>query len=65
MPLAISPLHEFGTFRLDPSQRLLSMQWDSDLRYSKAFDLLVVLVEQNGRLMERYSLMGNGSHLDT
>jgi hypothetical protein len=34
------------------------MQWGTDLRYSKAFDLLVVLVEQYGRLMERDSLMG-------
>jgi DNA-binding winged helix-turn-helix (wHTH) protein len=48
MPHAVSPLYEFGTFKLDPSQRLLLCNGTQVSVTPKAFDLLVVLVEQKG-----------------
>ncbi|HVR72359.1 MAG TPA: winged helix-turn-helix domain-containing protein [Vicinamibacteria bacterium] len=49
--------YEFGSFRLDPAERLLLREGHSVALTPKAFDLLVYLVERPGRLVERQALM--------
>ena len=46
-------LYEFGEFRLDPAERLLSRRGVNVPLTPKAADLLVVLVEQPGRLLDK------------
>lgn len=58
MPQTINHLYEFGIFQLDPAQRLLRCNGTPVSVTPKAFDLLVVLVEQSGRLLEKDELMG-------
>jgi DNA-binding winged helix-turn-helix (wHTH) protein len=49
--------YTFGPYRLDSSERLLSRD-DTPLALTpKAFDLLVLLVERRGRLVEKHELM--------
>jgi DNA-binding winged helix-turn-helix (wHTH) protein/Tol biopolymer transport system component len=49
--------YEFGPFRLDPAERRL-LRNDAPIALTpKAFDLLVVLVENAGRLLEKDELM--------
>jgi DNA-binding winged helix-turn-helix (wHTH) protein/Tol biopolymer transport system component len=50
-------LYEFGPFRLDVQERLLLQDGESVLVTPKAFDLLVVLVENSGHLLEKDELM--------
>jgi DNA-binding winged helix-turn-helix (wHTH) protein/TolB-like protein len=57
MPSIISHLYEFGIFRLDPSQRLLLRNGTPVSVTPKAFELLVVLVEQSGKLLDRDTLL--------
>ncbi|HET6217513.1 MAG TPA: tetratricopeptide repeat protein [Acidobacteriaceae bacterium] len=57
MSSSISHLYEFGTFRLNPSQRLLLRNSAPVSITPKAFDLLVVLVEQSGKLLDRDTLL--------
>jgi DNA-binding winged helix-turn-helix (wHTH) protein/TolB-like protein/Flp pilus assembly protein TadD len=57
MPSVISYLYEFGIFRLDPSQRLLLRNGTPVSVTPKAFELLVVLVEQSGKLLDRDTLL--------
>src|ERR1700674_3947499 len=57
MPSSVSHLYEFGTFRLNPSQRLLLRNSTPVSITPKAFDLLVVLVEQSGKLLDRDTLL--------
>lgn len=57
MPLVTKPLYEFGQFRLDPGQRLLSRQGEPVSLAPKAFELLIVLIESAGRLLTKDDLM--------
>jgi len=58
MSRIISHLYEFGIFRLDPAQRLLLRSGIPVSVTPKAFELLVVLVEQSGKLLDRDTLLG-------
>src|SRR6188508_915757 len=53
----MKPIYEFGAFRLDPAERLLVRDGQPVSLTPKAFDLLVYLVEHNGRLVEKATLM--------
>jgi DNA-binding winged helix-turn-helix (wHTH) protein len=50
-------LYEFGKFRLDPANRLLLCDRTSISLTPKAFDLLVVLVQNGTRLITKEELM--------
>ena len=50
-------LYEFGPFRLDPAERLLLRDGQPVALTPKCFDLLVVLVEDNGHLLEKGELL--------
>jgi DNA-binding winged helix-turn-helix (wHTH) protein/Tol biopolymer transport system component len=50
-------IHEFGPFRLDPRERLLTRDGQPVALTPKAFDLLVYLVERPGRLVDKQALM--------
>jgi len=50
-------LYEFGSFRLDAAERLLSRDGEAVPLSPKAFDLLLALVERQGRLIEKDELM--------
>ncbi len=50
-------LYEFGQFRLDPQERLLLRDGDPVPLTPKAFDMLLALVENSGRLLEKEELM--------
>ncbi|HEX5080667.1 MAG TPA: AAA-like domain-containing protein [Blastocatellia bacterium] len=50
-------LYEFGPFRLDVAERLLSRDGEAVPLPPKAFDLLLALVERQGRLLEKTELM--------
>jgi DNA-binding winged helix-turn-helix (wHTH) protein/Tfp pilus assembly protein PilF len=50
-------LYEFGPFRLDPEERLLLRNQELVALTPKAFDTLVVLIENSGRLLEKDDLM--------
>jgi TolB-like protein/DNA-binding winged helix-turn-helix (wHTH) protein/Flp pilus assembly protein TadD len=50
-------LYEFGPFRLDPAERRLTRDGRSIALAPKAFDLLVVLVENAGHLLEKNELL--------
>lgn len=52
------PVYEFGPFRLDVSERVLSRGGRAVTLPPKAFDTLVALVERRGRLVERDELLG-------
>jgi DNA-binding winged helix-turn-helix (wHTH) protein len=49
--------YEFGPFRLDPSKRRLLRDGETLRLTPKAFDLLLVLVEENGRTVEKDELL--------
>lgn len=49
--------YQFGTFRLNPSERLLLRDGRAVSLTPKAFDLLVYLVEHQGRLVEKPTLI--------
>ncbi len=50
-------LYEFGPFRLDAGERLLSRDGEAVPLSPKAFDLLLALVERQGRLLGKDELM--------
>ena len=52
-----SVAYEFGEFRLDPVARLFSRQRRPIALAPKSFDLLVLLVERRGRVLERGELI--------
>src|SRR5215510_12959579 len=49
-------LYEFGPFLLDDSERLLLRSGEAISLTQKAFDLLLVLIERHGRLVEKEEL---------
>jgi DNA-binding winged helix-turn-helix (wHTH) protein len=51
-------VYEFGEFRLDPVARALTRQDQPIALAPKSFDLLVLLVERRGRVLERGELIG-------
>lgn len=53
----LKQLYEFGSFRLDPDERLLLRDGKPVQLTPKVFDLLLLLVENNGRLLEKEDLM--------
>ncbi len=57
MPQQADHLYEFGPFRLDVAERLLRRQGQVVPLTAKVFDLLVVLVENRGRLVEKDYLL--------
>lgn len=57
MPPKSEHLFEFGTFRLDPGERLLLRAGEPVPLTPKAFDLLLVLVKDAGHLLEKEALM--------
>ena len=50
-------LYEFGTFRLDPQERLLWREGEMVWLTPKAFDTLLALVEQSGHVLSKDQLM--------
>jgi TolB-like protein/DNA-binding winged helix-turn-helix (wHTH) protein/Flp pilus assembly protein TadD len=50
-------IYEFGPFRLDAAERLLSRDGEVVPLQPKVFDLLLALVERHGRLLEKDELM--------
>jgi DNA-binding winged helix-turn-helix (wHTH) protein/TolB-like protein/Tfp pilus assembly protein PilF len=50
-------LYEFDGFRLDPQERLLLRDGEAVPLTPKAFDMLLALVENGGRLLEKEELM--------
>jgi TolB-like protein/DNA-binding winged helix-turn-helix (wHTH) protein len=57
MSQPIKHLYEFGLFRLDAGERLLSRDGESVPLTPKAFDLLLVLVENQGHLLKKGELL--------
>jgi len=55
--VASRPIYEFGPFRLDPSERRLTHSGEPVSIAPKCFDLLVVLVENGGHLLEKEELL--------
>src|SRR6516165_5008519 len=53
----MNQVFEFGTFNLDPQRRVLKNKSEPVPLNSKAFDLLLVLVEESGRVVEKDELM--------
>lgn len=54
---AINHLYEFGPFQLNPAERLLLRGFERIDLPPRIFDVLLVLVENQGRLLEKADLM--------
>src|SRR5215467_11099158 len=50
-------LYEFGSFRLDPTERLLLRDSEILVLPPKVFDTLLVLIERDGRVASKAELM--------
>src|SRR6266481_4404690 len=57
MSNAVSYLYEFGPFRLDPTERLLLRDGHPVPLTPKAFDVLMVLLQHSGHLVEKRELI--------
>ena len=57
MSQPINHLYEFGRFRLDAAERLLLRDGEAVQLTPKAFDLLLVLVQNHGHLLEKDELL--------
>ena len=57
MPTHLKVLYEFGSFLLDPAERSLLQDGKPVPLTPKVFDLLLLLVESSGRLLEKEDLM--------
>src|SRR5690242_9971729 len=55
--MSAKQIYEFGPFRLDPAERLLLREGKAVPLTPKAFDTLVVLVEESGHLVRKDDLM--------
>src|SRR5215510_9856985 len=53
----LKPIYEFGPYRLDAAERLLSRNGEIVPLQPKVFDLLLALVKHPGRLLEKDELM--------
>jgi DNA-binding winged helix-turn-helix (wHTH) protein len=54
---ATPSIHAFGSFRLDPAERLLLRNDQPVSLTPKAFDLLTYLVDRRGRLVTKQELL--------
>jgi DNA-binding winged helix-turn-helix (wHTH) protein/Tol biopolymer transport system component len=52
-----TPVYEFGPFHVDPVERVLRRQGEPIPLTSKVFDILLLLVEQHGHVVEKQQLM--------
>lgn len=59
MPNQVNGLYEFGSFRLNAANRLLSRAGESVTLAPKTFDLLLLLVEGEGRVLTKRELMNS------
>src|SRR5580693_10113547 len=57
MPAQANGIYEFGSFRLDPVERMLLSEGQVVALSPKAFDLLFVLVRKAGRVVDKDELM--------
>jgi DNA-binding winged helix-turn-helix (wHTH) protein/TolB-like protein/Tfp pilus assembly protein PilF len=57
MRISVTNLYEFGPFQLDPPERLLLCNGRPVPLPPRAFDLLLVLVERQGHLVEKEELL--------
>lgn len=57
MSQIIGPVYEFGPFRLDAGERLLFQKGEGVQLPPKAIDLLLLLVENSGHLLEKEELI--------
>jgi DNA-binding winged helix-turn-helix (wHTH) protein/TolB-like protein/Tfp pilus assembly protein PilF len=57
MPLEEKNFYEFGSFRLEPSERLLSRAGESVSLPPKAFETLLLLVRNSGHVLSKDELM--------
>src|SRR5687767_8160990 len=57
MPAKSKQFYEFGTFRLDPYEKVLLNQDKPVPLTPKVFDTLAILVENTGKLLEKDELM--------
>src|ERR1700720_1009562 len=57
MPLETKVLYEFGKFRCDPREHLLLCEGKPVSISPKSFDILVALIQSNGRLLTKEELM--------
>jgi DNA-binding winged helix-turn-helix (wHTH) protein len=57
MSISQNQSYEFGPFNLDPEKRLLKKQSELVPLNSKVLDVLIVLVEENGRVLEKDELI--------
>jgi len=62
MGTQVNHLYEFGPFQLDPPERLLLRDGQPVAMTPKAFDMLVVLVERCGHLVEKNELLNTVWH---
>lgn len=53
----VGPVYEFGPFRLDPAERQLSRDGKLITLPPKAFDTLIVLVQNNGHILKKDDLL--------
>jgi pimeloyl-ACP methyl ester carboxylesterase/DNA-binding winged helix-turn-helix (wHTH) protein/class 3 adenylate cyclase len=53
----VEPVYEFGSYRLDPAGRLLLKNGEKVTITPKAFDILVALIENAGRVLGKEELM--------
>jgi eukaryotic-like serine/threonine-protein kinase len=59
MPNEINGLYEFGPFRLDGAKRLLFRGSEPVMLAPKTFDLLLLLVQSEGRVLSKSELMNS------
>jgi DNA-binding winged helix-turn-helix (wHTH) protein len=59
MPNQTNGLYEFGGCRLDPAKRLLSRNGEPVALAPKTFDLLLLLVQSQGRVLNKRELMNS------
>jgi DNA-binding winged helix-turn-helix (wHTH) protein len=57
MALQTKHLYEFGPFRVHPTERLLLREQHPLQLTAKAFDILLLLVQEHGHLIEKSELM--------
>src|SRR5215213_11793784 len=57
MSLPFKQLYEFGEFRLDPREKILTRGGEPVEIAPKGFELLTFFVENHGRLLEKEELM--------
>jgi len=55
--VAEQPIYAFSEFRLDPARRLLTRDGETVVLHSKAFDLLLVFIENHDRLLLKDELL--------